>query len=102
MLPVQYFQLLIKYWFTMAIIFENVQTKNTKEFVFKVLAHNDGTYTVSSVSYRIYPDSSRRETSRKEWTAHDLQELRAGEFMRSRQGRLFADSQFWHVGGVES
>jgi len=95
MLPVQCFQLLIQYWLTMAIIFENIHTKNTKEFVFTVRANNDGSYAISSVSYRIFPDSSRRETSRKDWIAHNVNELRSGEFMNSRQGKLFADSQFW-------
>jgi len=50
MLPVQCFQLLIQYWLTMAIIFENIHTKNTKEFVFTVRANNDGSYAISSVS----------------------------------------------------
>jgi len=95
MLDVQSAQLLIEHRITMPIIFENTQTKNTKEFVFTVRANADGSYEITSVSYHILHNSVRRETSRKEWRANSLNELRSGVFMKTRQGKMFADSQFW-------
>ncbi|MCX8959341.1 hypothetical protein EHW64_20710 [Erwinia psidii] len=76
----------------MKVIFENTHTKNTKEFIFTVLQKLDGTYVIAHVSYRIMPDASRRVVTQREWTANDLQELKEGEFMNTRQGKLFANS----------
>ncbi|MCX8966642.1 hypothetical protein EHW66_17140 [Erwinia psidii] len=76
----------------MKVIFENIHTKNTKEFIFTVHQKNDGSYLIAHVSYRIMPDASRRVVAQKEWTANDLQELKEGEFMNTRQGKLFASS----------
>ncbi|WP_394551310.1 hypothetical protein [Pantoea sp. SGAir0183] len=76
----------------MNVIFENTHTKNTKEFIFTVYQKNDGSYVITHVSYRIMPDASRRVVAQKEWTAKDLTELKGGEFMNTRQGKLFASS----------
>ncbi|MGL3998868.1 hypothetical protein ACR3LR_03410 [Pantoea eucalypti] len=76
----------------MKVLFENTHTKNTKEFIFTVHQKSDGSYVIAHVSYRIMPDASRRVVAQREWTAKDLLELKEGEFMNTRQGKLFASS----------
>ncbi|EJO8074351.1 hypothetical protein Q3R63_004471 [Salmonella enterica] len=79
----------------MKTLFEDVVDKNTKQFVFKVLLLNDGTYLVTQQALRRFPDGGTVVQSEKKWSYATLKEMRNGEFKTSRQGKLFLEDQFW-------
>ncbi|MEL6008620.1 hypothetical protein J4Z08_23150 [Citrobacter portucalensis] len=79
----------------MKTVFIDVSTKETKEFVFKVIEHNDGSFTVIRQSSRIYPDGKKVIKSERKANCANRDELKNCELNSSRQGKMFLDSQFW-------
>lgn len=79
----------------MAVVYEDVITKNTKQFIFRVEQLADGTYMVTQQGLRVFPDGDTALKSEKKWQYATPEELRDGEYKNSRQGKHFLDSQFW-------
>ncbi|CAH3463457.1 TPA: hypothetical protein I8Y00_005307 [Citrobacter farmeri] len=79
----------------MKTLFEDIVSKKTKQFIFKVEQDSDGTYQVTQQALRVYPDGRTSVQSEKKWQYETLIDLRDGEFKASRQGKLFLDDQFW-------
>lgn len=78
----------------MKTLFEDIVSKKTKQFIFKVEQDSDGTYQVTQQALRVYPDG-RTSVQSEKWQYETLIDLRDGEFKASRQGKLFLDDQFW-------
>ncbi len=81
----------------MKVVYRDIVTKKTKEFVFKVEYLNDGSYRVTQQSLRILPDQRKKVVSEKIWNYAGLEDMRHGEYVSSRQGKVFMDSQFWEL-----
>lgn len=82
-------------WTLMTVIFEDIVDKKTKKFIFKVQQTIDGSYTVTQQALRVFPDGGTSLKDEKKWNYANLQELKNGEYKKSRQGKQFLESQFW-------
>lgn len=78
----------------MKTLFEDIVSKNTKQFIFKVQQLNDGTCQVTQPALRLFPDGGTVVQSEKKWRYSALSELRDGDFKTRWQGKLFLDDQF--------
>ncbi|EOZ6414972.1 hypothetical protein ACQUXI_004121 [Cronobacter turicensis] len=78
-------------------VFVNTQRKTTKKFDFIVIRNSDGSYLVSQQAYRVYPSGHEVVKSTKVWQAENIQELCNAGFMKSRQGKIFLQTQISHV-----
>lgn len=77
----------------MKTIYEDVTTKNTKEFAFKINKLEDGSYLVVQQAFRIFPDNGKALKSEKKTICLNVAELQICAGNSGRQGKLFLDSQ---------
>ncbi|CSY12709.1 hypothetical protein FP371_24645 [Citrobacter freundii] len=77
----------------MKTVYEDVVTKNTKEFAFKVSKLGDGTFLVIQQASRIFPDNRKVIKSEKKTSCTTLAELKSCALKSGRQGKVFLDSQ---------
>lgn len=79
----------------MKTVYEDVATKNTKEFVFKVSKSDDGSFLVMQLALRIFPDNRKVIKSEKKSICKTLEELQSCALKSGRQGKAFLDSQIF-------
>ena len=77
----------------MKTIYEDVTTKNTKEFAFRIIKLEDGSYLVIQQAFRIFPDNGKALKSERKTICLNVSELKTCAVNSGRQGRLFLDSQ---------
>lgn len=75
----------------MLVIFENtnINTKGNKKFTLSVTQLTDDSYSVTQRTYNVFRDGREIIQYEKNSTFRNVVELLAGDFTRTRQGKLF-------------